>query len=146
MKGYPNRITRQARILPSILKSYIPDIENLNLFVRGINTGGLENREAREKARQHRDDRGGGRGTMRHCTRGLRQVLASRRFRLQPIHKAHNRETLSDTEQLAATGPSPHRLHHLDMHAIRRMEKSTHRDPFSWPLCCFGLRDGFPKA
>lgn len=70
VKGYPNRITRQARIFPSILKSYIPNIENLNLFVRGINTGGLENREAREKARQHRDDRGGGRGTMRHRTGG----------------------------------------------------------------------------
>lgn len=40
-----------------------------------------------------------------------------------------------DTEQLASTGPSPHRLHHLDMHAIGRMEKSTHRDPFSLGLC-----------
>lgn len=70
VKGYPNRITRQARIFPSILKSYIPNIENLNLSVRGINTGGLENREAREKARQHRDDRGGSRGTMRHRAGG----------------------------------------------------------------------------
>lgn len=50
VKGYPNRITRQACILPSILKSYIPYIENLNLFVRGVNTGGLEKkREAIEK-------------------------------------------------------------------------------------------------
>lgn len=73
-------------------------------------------------------------------------MLATRRFRSQPVHKAHNRETLSDTEQLASTGPSPHRLHHLDMHAIRRMEKSTHRDPFSWPLFCFGFGGGFPKV
>lgn len=51
VKGYPNRITRQACILPSILKSYIPNIENLNLFVRGVNTGSLKKnkREAREK-------------------------------------------------------------------------------------------------
>lgn len=53
VKGYPNRITRQACILPSILKSYIPYIENLNFFVRGVNTGSLKKnkREAREKAR-----------------------------------------------------------------------------------------------
>lgn len=42
VKGYPNRITRQACILPSILKSYIPYIENLNFFVRGVNTGSLK--------------------------------------------------------------------------------------------------------
>lgn len=42
VKGYPNRITRQACILPSILKSYIPNIENLNFFVRGVNTGSLK--------------------------------------------------------------------------------------------------------
>lgn len=48
MKGYPDRITRQARVLPSILKSYIPNIENLDFLVRGIDTGSLENRGARE--------------------------------------------------------------------------------------------------
>lgn len=48
-----------------------------------------------------------------------------------------------DTEQLTSTGPSPHQLHHLDMHAIKHMEKSTHRDPVSWPLVCFALDLGW---
>jgi hypothetical protein len=49
VKGYPNRITRQACIFPSILKSYIPNIENLNLFVRGVNTGSLEDKGGRKR-------------------------------------------------------------------------------------------------
>lgn len=50
VKGYPNRITRQACILPSILKSYIPYIENLNFFVRGVNTGSLKkNRRGKQE-------------------------------------------------------------------------------------------------
>lgn len=50
MKGYPNRITRQACIFPSILKSYIPYIENLNFFVRGVNTGSLGKKWRQEKS------------------------------------------------------------------------------------------------
>lgn len=49
VKGYPNRITRQACILPSILKSYIPYIENLNFFVRSVNTGSLEKKKEGSK-------------------------------------------------------------------------------------------------
>lgn len=40
--GDPNRITRQARILPSIFKSNIGQVENLYLLICGINTCGLE--------------------------------------------------------------------------------------------------------
>lgn len=59
VKGYPNRITRQARIFPSILKSYIPNIENPpNFFVRQIVITRLENKKAREKAERHRNDCG----------------------------------------------------------------------------------------
>lgn len=70
VKGYPNRITRQACILPSILKSYIPYIENLNFFVRGVNTGSLEKkkREAREKARHWENSCGQGDEATGLCT------------------------------------------------------------------------------
>lgn len=39
--GDPNRISRQARILPSILVSDIGEVEDFNLLVRGVNTCGL---------------------------------------------------------------------------------------------------------
>lgn len=54
VKGYPNRITRQACILPSILKSYIPYIENLNFFVRGVNTGSLKKKQEGSKRKKAR--------------------------------------------------------------------------------------------
>lgn len=39
--GDPNRITRQARILPTIFKSNIGQVENFYLLICGINTCGL---------------------------------------------------------------------------------------------------------
>lgn len=50
--GDPNRITRQARILPSIFKCYIGQVENFYLLICGVNTCGLgemENRKEEEK-------------------------------------------------------------------------------------------------
>lgn len=41
VKGDPNRITRQARILPSIFKSNIGQVENLYLLICSVNTCGL---------------------------------------------------------------------------------------------------------
>lgn len=77
----------------------------------------------------------------------IQGVLAIRRFQLQPIHKAHNRETLRATGQLTSAGPSPHRRHHLDMHAIERMEKSAHRVQSSLNLFSFGFEGGWvPKS
>lgn len=39
--GDPNRITRQARILPSIFKCNIGQVENFYLLICGVNTRGL---------------------------------------------------------------------------------------------------------
>lgn len=49
MIGDPNRITRQARILPSIFKSYIGQVENLYLLICGVNTCGLRRGRPRKK-------------------------------------------------------------------------------------------------
>lgn len=37
------------------------------------------------------------------------EALAANSLRLQPIHRAHNQETLSATGQLTCAGPSPPR-------------------------------------
>lgn len=48
-----------------------------------------------------------------------------------------------DTGQLTSAGPSPHRRHHLDMHAIEHMEKWAHR--VLW-LFSLGFGVVFPKS
>lgn len=58
MIGDPNRITRQARILPSIFKSYIGQVENLYLLICGVNTCGLRRGRPRKKGVEKR--KGGG--------------------------------------------------------------------------------------
>lgn len=131
VKGYPNRVTRQARVFPSILKSYIPNIENLNLFVRGVNTGGLENKGSKKRARQ-RDDCGGAlepSGLVPAAPGGAgRQEIPSAAHPQSP----QPRETWRDTGQLTSAGPSPHRRHHLDVHATEHMEKWAHRVLFDF--------------
>lgn len=59
--GDPNRITRQARILPSIFKSYIGQVENFYLLICGVNTCGLGRgrRGGRGKERGRRKRRNG---------------------------------------------------------------------------------------
>lgn len=54
--GDPNRITRQARILPSIFKSYIGQVENFYLLICGVNTCGL----GRGRRRRKKRNKGGG--------------------------------------------------------------------------------------
>lgn len=49
--GDPNRITRQARILPSIFKCYIGQVENFYLLICGVNTCSLEEEEKRRRKR-----------------------------------------------------------------------------------------------
>lgn len=49
------------------------------------------------------------------------------RFRLQPIHKARNRETRTRAAHLRR--PVTTQRHHLDVHAAKHMEKSAHRKP-----------------
>lgn len=49
--GDPNRITRQARILPSIFKCYIGQVENFYLLICGVNTCGLEEEEKKRRKR-----------------------------------------------------------------------------------------------
>lgn len=49
--GDPNRITRQARVLPSILKCYIGQVENFYLLICGVNTGCLREEEQEEEER-----------------------------------------------------------------------------------------------
>lgn len=54
--GEPNRITRQARILPSIFKCYIGQVENFYLLICGVNTCSLGG----EKRRKQKPRGGGG--------------------------------------------------------------------------------------
>lgn len=68
---------------------------------------------------------------------------------LQPIHKAHNQERLSNTEQLTSTGPSPHWLHHLDIHACDQRHGKINPQRsilLAFALLCFGYRGDFPKV
>lgn len=71
VKGDPNRITRQARILPSIFKCYIGQVENFYLLICGVNTcglgrrrregsggGGEEKREGRKRGQVTKKERG----------------------------------------------------------------------------------------
>ena len=58
--GDPNRITSQARILPSILQSYIGQEEDFNLLIRGVNTCGLgEGEEDEEEEEEEQDEEEG---------------------------------------------------------------------------------------
>lgn len=52
--GDPNRITRQARILPSIFKCYIGQVENFYLLICGVNTCSLEEEEEKREGESRR--------------------------------------------------------------------------------------------
>lgn len=79
---------------------------------------------------------------------GPPRVPATGRFQSQPIHKAHNQETLSNTEQLTSTGPSPHRLHHLDIHACdQRHGKINPQRSILWVFACLlWMEEWFSKS
>lgn len=52
--GDPNRITRQASILPSIFKCYIGQVENFYLLICGVNTCSLEEEEEKREGESRR--------------------------------------------------------------------------------------------
>lgn len=56
----PDRIARQAGILPSVIKRHISQLEDFHFLVRGVKAGGLENnkqtqQEAQEGGKGHHE-------------------------------------------------------------------------------------------
>lgn len=131
MKGYPDRITRQARVLPSILKSYIPNIENLNFLVRGIDTGSLENKGSERRARKHRNG-SGGRGTTGRAP-GLR-----RRWRREAPAAAHPQSPHRQDDQLTSTARHHTTCRCMQSHSWKN--RPTEITLLATALLCFGLR------
>lgn len=61
----PDRIARQAGILPSVIIRHIPQLEDFHFLVRGVKAGGLEETTSRPNKRPKRGGVGGeGKGTM----------------------------------------------------------------------------------
>lgn len=53
----PDRIARQARILPSVIKRDISQLKDFHFLVRGVNASSLENKGSRpSKAQEGRRD------------------------------------------------------------------------------------------
>jgi hypothetical protein len=72
--GESDRVTRQARILPCVLKGDISQVKHLHLFVGGVNSGSLEETTeaiwtstGHETLERHREMEGERKG---HKTRG----------------------------------------------------------------------------
>lgn len=74
--GEPNRITRQACILPSIFKCYIGQVENFYLLICSVNTCGLGEDKSRNVVQMKR--RGSKTGVEEHQTTKQRRQVTER--------------------------------------------------------------------
>lgn len=50
----PDRISRQAGILPSVIKRHISQLQDFHFLVRGVKASGLENKGSRPNKRPNR--------------------------------------------------------------------------------------------
>lgn len=58
----PDRIARQAGILPSVIKRHIPQLEDFHFLVRGVKASGLENKTGSRPNKRPKREREGGKG------------------------------------------------------------------------------------
>lgn len=56
MMRVPDRIARQAGILPSVIKRHISQLEDFHFLVRGVKAGSLEkNKQTQQEAQEERE-------------------------------------------------------------------------------------------